>query len=120
MVIQAIVTCKIVVIQAIVTCRIVVIQAIVTCRIVVIQAIVTCKIVVIQAIVTCRIVVIQAIVTCNIVVNPAGTDYTLSFSFLSLMCFLIIDPAQQGDAQLRHQLARLVCCNASDGSTQGV
>ena len=33
--------------------------------------------------------------------------------------FSDIDPAQQGDSQLRHHFARIVGCNVPNGSTQG-
>ena len=32
--------------------------------------------------------------------------YTFSFSFV-LMCFVIVDPVQQGDAQMSHPLCQI-------------
>ena len=43
--------------------------------------------------------------------------FTTSIFLFLLMCVEIIDPAQQGDAQLRHHLGRIVCCNVPNGST---
>ena len=48
--------------------------------------------------------------------SPAGMVYTFSFSFV-LVCLVIIDPVQQGDAQLSHPLCQVsavpvtVCCS---------
>ena len=41
----------------------------------------------------------------------------LQFFIFVLMYLFINDPAQRGDAQLRHHLARLVCCNVPNDST---
>ena len=43
---------------------------------------------------------------CTSLISPAGMVYTFSFSFV-LACLVIIDPVQQGDAQLSHPLCQV-------------
>ena len=44
--------------------------------------------------------------TANITTSPAGPVFSFSFSF-ALMYLVIIDPAQQGDAQMNHPLGQI-------------